>query len=117
MLINRRELLSGLAVASVGAAFNRLYSSQGSASDLRINPDRLRESLEGLSLYGRPAGGTFADGVSRVGFSDADVAGRNYVMQRMRIWSGPTRRPGRKYFWITSWVRPKLEADPFWLAH
>ena len=84
MLINRRELLSGLAVASVGAAFNRLYLSQGSASDLRINPDRLRESLEGLSLYGRPAGGTFADGVSRVGFSDADVAGRNYVMQRMR---------------------------------
>src|SRR5262249_39472052 len=34
--------------------------------------------------YGRPPGGSFADGVSRVAFSDADIAGRNYVMQRMR---------------------------------
>ncbi len=85
MSINRRELLSSLALISVGAAVpGFLYSSEASTSDLRINADRLRESLEGLSLYGRPAGGTFADGVSRVGFSDADVAGRNYVMQRMR---------------------------------
>ena len=85
MWINRRELLSSLAVISVSAALpGSLYSSQESTSDLRINADRLRESLEALSLYGRPAGGTFADGVSRVGFSDADVAGRNYVMQRMR---------------------------------
>jgi beta-ureidopropionase / N-carbamoyl-L-amino-acid hydrolase len=85
MPINRRELLSSLAVIFVSAALpGFLYSSQESTSDLRINADRLRESLEALSLYGRPAGGTFADGVSRVGFSDADVAGRNYVMQRMR---------------------------------
>ena len=85
MWINRRELLSSLAVISVSAALpGSLYSSQESTSDLRINADRLRESLEALSLYGRPAGGTFADGVSRVGFSDAEVAGRNYVMQRMR---------------------------------
>ncbi|HEY7615293.1 MAG TPA: hypothetical protein VH744_00685, partial [Terriglobales bacterium] len=84
MPVNRRELLASLAAVSVSAALPRLSWSQSSTSGLRINADRLRESLEGLSLYGRPAGGTFADGVSRTGFSDADVAGRNYVMQRMR---------------------------------
>jgi N-carbamoyl-L-amino-acid hydrolase len=46
--------------------------------------DRLRARLEQLSLHGRPAGGTFADGVSRVAFSDADVAGRALVMGWMR---------------------------------
>ena len=35
-------------------------------------------------MFGRPAGGTFADGVSRVAYSDADVAGRRYVMDLMR---------------------------------
>jgi N-carbamoyl-L-amino-acid hydrolase len=42
-----------------------------------------RETLENLSVYGRPRGGTFADGVSRVAFSDADLAGRKYAMQLM----------------------------------
>jgi N-carbamoyl-L-amino-acid hydrolase len=51
---------------------------------LRINAARLRQHLEELSVFGRPVGGTFADGVSRVGFSDADVAGRAYVMKVMR---------------------------------
>ena len=35
-------------------------------------------------MFGRPAGGTFADGVSRVAYSEADVAGRKYVMDLMR---------------------------------
>ncbi|HSL24148.1 MAG TPA: Zn-dependent hydrolase [Vicinamibacterales bacterium] len=50
----------------------------------RVNPSRLRSELQGLSVFGRPPGGTFADGVSRVGFSDADVEGRRYVMSLMR---------------------------------
>ena len=50
----------------------------------RINAARLRQHIEELSVFGRPAGGVFADGVSRVGFSDADVAGRAYVIKRMR---------------------------------
>src|SRR5882724_9768807 len=49
----------------------------------RVNPARLRQHLEELSVFGRPAGGTFADGVSRVAYSDADVAGRAYVMKLM----------------------------------
>jgi N-carbamoyl-L-amino-acid hydrolase len=37
-----------------------------------------------LSVFGRPAGGAFADGVSRVAYSDADVDGRRYVMGLMK---------------------------------
>src|SRR5215831_16434332 len=48
-----------------------------------INPGRLRTHLEELSVFGRPSGGTFADGVSRVAYSDADVAGRAYVRKWM----------------------------------
>jgi N-carbamoyl-L-amino-acid hydrolase len=35
-------------------------------------------------MFGRPSGGTFADGVSRVAYSDADVEGRRYVIDLMR---------------------------------
>lgn len=51
---------------------------------LAINGERLRTSLEGLSQFGRPAGGTFANGVSRTAYSDADIAGRAYAMGLMR---------------------------------
>jgi N-carbamoyl-L-amino-acid hydrolase len=53
------------------------------ASTPRVNATRLRERLEGLSVFGRPAGGAFADGVSRVGYSDADVAGRAHVVKML----------------------------------
>ena len=44
----------------------------------------LRARLEALSRFGRPAGGGFAEGVSRIADSDADVAGRAYVLDLMR---------------------------------
>jgi beta-ureidopropionase / N-carbamoyl-L-amino-acid hydrolase len=50
---------------------NRNYTS-GSA--------RLRERLQSLSIYGRPASGNFSDGVSRIAYSDADLAGRKYLL-------------------------------------
>jgi len=53
-------------------------------TEIRVNGNRLRQHLEGLSVFGRPAGGTFADGVSRVAYTDADVAGRKYFMELMR---------------------------------
>jgi len=84
MRITRRELLYGLASASACAKFSTLTFFQKTTTELRINADRLRESLEGLSVYGRPPGGSFADGVSRTGFSDAVVAGRKYAMELMR---------------------------------
>lgn len=78
-MISRRAFLHGVALAGLGAT-----------ADLRAQPRprvdgrRLRERLETLSGFGRPAGGTFADGVSRVAYSDADIAGRDYVMSQMR---------------------------------
>ena len=70
--MNRRHFLGTLALSAFG---------QPAAP--RVNAARLRQHLEELSVFGRPAGGTFADGVSRVAYSDADVAGRAYVMKLM----------------------------------
>jgi N-carbamoyl-L-amino-acid hydrolase len=82
--ITRRELF-GLAAAAFGTpALAGAGSAPTAASGVRIDAARLQHSLEELSLFGRPAGGTFSDGVSRVAYSDADVAGRNFVMDLMR---------------------------------
>jgi N-carbamoyl-L-amino-acid hydrolase len=53
-------------------------------ASLGVNAERLRKRLEDLSRHGRPEGGAFAEGVSRVAYSDADVAGRALVMRWMR---------------------------------
>lgn len=82
MPITRREMLAGLAAANASVLTGRAFS-QGHAA-LRINPQRLQRSLEDLSVFGRPSGGTFADGVSRVAYSDADVAGRKLAMNLIR---------------------------------
>ena len=83
MPLTRRELLSGLAAAASVSAIDRRSWAQDKWA-VRINAGRLQQSLEGLSVYGRPAAGTFADGVSRVAYSDADVAGRKYAIDLMR---------------------------------
>lgn len=71
--MHRRTFLGALAAAPLARA-----------EDVpAINSARLREHLERLSVFGRPAGGTFADGVSRVAYSDADLAGRRYAMDLM----------------------------------
>jgi len=54
------------------------------AAEPRVNAARLRARLEKLSEFGRPTGGTFADGVSRTGYSEPDVAARAWVMDLMR---------------------------------
>lgn len=71
--MKRRNFLGALALAPLARA--------GAAP--RVNAARLRQHLEELSVFGRPAGGSFADGVSRVAYSDFDVAGRRYVMGLM----------------------------------
>jgi N-carbamoyl-L-amino-acid hydrolase len=75
MDLNRRMVLAGSAAVALPAQ---------SAPSLRVDGDRLRAMLEGLSRFGRPEGGSFADGVSRTAYSDADIAGRAYVMGLMR---------------------------------
>src|SRR5579872_7055378 len=71
--MNRRDFVSALALAPLARA----------AVTPRVNAGRLRAHLEELSVFGRPPGGSFADGVSRVAYSDADVAGRHYVRDLM----------------------------------
>jgi hypothetical protein len=72
MLLTRRALLSSIAAATAASRMADLSLAQ-SIPAVRIDAARLQQSLEGLSRYGRPAGGTFADGVSRVAYTDADV--------------------------------------------
>jgi N-carbamoyl-L-amino-acid hydrolase len=84
MPITRREMLSGLIATGAGLTLSDRSAAATPASDLRVDAGRLRESLEALSVHGRPAGGTFADGVSRTAYSDADIAGRRFAMDLMR---------------------------------
>jgi len=51
-----------------------------SATGRPVNAERLRQSLEKLSEFGRNPDG----GVTRLGFSEADMAAREYVMGLMR---------------------------------
>jgi len=85
----RREFLAATAGALAGAG--SAFDPRRSTFDVpqigalpRVDAAALRSRIEALSVHGRPAGGTFASGVSRVAFTDADVAGRNYVMGLMR---------------------------------
>jgi len=85
MGLTRRDFLALAAAAA--APRLRPVDAAGStlpAAPLAVNADRLRADLEGLSLFGRPPGGSFSDGVSRVAYSPADVEGRQFVAGRMR---------------------------------
>ncbi len=76
--MNRREFNSvvagGLAAAIVPPLRGRHQT------DLRVTGDRINEHLKALSEFGKNPQG----GVSRVAYSDADVAGRKVVMDWMR---------------------------------
>src|SRR2546423_12744040 len=89
--LTRRCFSLGAASVAAGCLASRAGAAEWFATaagpqtqTVRVNAERLRAHLERLSEFGRPAGGTFADGVSRTAYSDADVAGRNYVMQLIR---------------------------------
>lgn len=74
--MNRRNFIGALAGAATGSL---------AASALpKIEASTMQAQLEALSVFGRPAGGTFQNGVSRVGYSDEDIAGRKFVMDLMR---------------------------------
>ena len=85
-MISRRECLGGLlALAWQGQSAIRDQSAVRNPSAIpRVDPQTLRQRIETLSTYGRRPGGTFADGVSRTAYSDADVEGRRYVMGLMK---------------------------------
>ncbi len=83
-MLTRRELICTLAVAGAGSMLAESSLAQSGGGGPQVDADRLRQSLEDLSVYGRPPGGTFTDGVSRVAYSDADVAGRKFALDLMR---------------------------------
>lgn len=58
--------------------------SQAAASGPVIDPARLRRRLEVLSTHGRPPGGSFASGVTRVAYSVPDLTARAWLIQEIR---------------------------------
>ncbi len=80
---SRRAFLTNVATAALGpVVLGRGAFAQNPSA--RVDGLALRQRIEALSVFGRPSGGTFADGVSRVAYTDADVAGRRYTMDLMR---------------------------------
>jgi beta-ureidopropionase / N-carbamoyl-L-amino-acid hydrolase len=81
--LSRRVFLTNVATAAMGPV---VLGHRALAQNLpaRVDATALRRRIEALSMFGRPSGGTFADGVSRVAYSDADVAGRRYTIDLMR---------------------------------
>ena len=69
-MITRRSFLNSLAAAASLGSVGRIA---------RLGAEPLHANAETL-----PAGGTFADGVSRVAYSDADVQGRAFVIGLMQ---------------------------------
>jgi N-carbamoyl-L-amino-acid hydrolase len=59
-------------------------ASLAQAPGWHVNQARLRGTLEKLSEFGRPAGAGFEGGVTRLGFSEEDLAAREYVIGLMR---------------------------------
>ena len=80
---SRRAFLTTLGtVAAAPVILGRRAFAQNPPA--RVDATALRQRIDALSMFGRPPGGTFADGVSRVAYSDADLAGRRYVIDLMR---------------------------------
>ena len=80
---SRRAFLTGLGAAVVGP----VIVGRGAVAQnppVRVDATALGQRIDALSKFGRPSGGTFADGVSRVAYSEADLAGRRYVIDLMR---------------------------------
>jgi beta-ureidopropionase / N-carbamoyl-L-amino-acid hydrolase len=132
-MLDRRRFLTLSAGASAGALLwpprvtelaaegfaTPLGPGPGSAPEPALTPatrvwvdaDRLRARLERLSEFGRPEGGTFADGVSRVAYSDADVAARQWLMNEMRA-AGLTPRIDAAGNIFGRWTHPQAAAGP-----
>jgi N-carbamoyl-L-amino-acid hydrolase len=83
-MLSRRSFIGGLGglVGLGGAAGTARGLTRGQTTP-RVDAAALRQRIDALSVFGRPSGGSFGDGVSRVAYSEADLAGRDYVMSLM----------------------------------
>src|SRR5712692_12011845 len=70
----------GLAAALAQSLERGPEQAPGASPGRHVNQQRLQQSLEKLSEFGRNPEG----GVSRLAFSEADLAAREYVMGMMR---------------------------------
>jgi beta-ureidopropionase / N-carbamoyl-L-amino-acid hydrolase len=82
-MLTRRDFLAAAAATALPRA--RPRSSFAGQPRPAIDAARLRARLERLSLFGRPADGTFESGVSRVAYSDADVAARAWLLEEISV--------------------------------
>jgi hypothetical protein len=65
---SRRAFLTNVATAALGpVVLGRGAFAQNPPA--RVDALALRQRIEALSVFGRPSGGTFADGVGRVAYS------------------------------------------------
>src|SRR5687767_11220189 len=85
-MLTRRDFLALTAAALPCATGlqSRRVSAQIARDRPMVNGARLRARLERLSAFGRPAGAGFDAGVSRVAYSDADVAARTWLLDELR---------------------------------
>lgn len=85
-MITRRAFLQTAAAVALPTAGSRLHPPQTHRPDLPppIDAARVRARIERLSTFGRPAGGTFASGVSRVAYSQADVDARAWLLGEIK---------------------------------
>jgi N-carbamoyl-L-amino-acid hydrolase len=81
-MLTRRAFLTSAATAAFALPI-RSFAAPAVRGPV-IDANRLRTRLERLSLFGRPAGGTFASGVSRVAYSDADLAARAWLIDEIK---------------------------------
>jgi beta-ureidopropionase / N-carbamoyl-L-amino-acid hydrolase len=80
-VLRGRKIYSVLAFALVvWLAPAAAQENKSAGAGQHVNPQRLRETLEKLSEFGRKPDG----GVTRLGFSEADMAAREYAMGLMR---------------------------------
>lgn len=70
--------------AATAVAAKPAFARRASQNAPSIDAARLRNRLERLSYHGRAPGGTFADGVSRVAYSTADLTARAWIIDEIK---------------------------------
>jgi N-carbamoyl-L-amino-acid hydrolase len=77
-------MLSRRAFLAAATAVALPHPLRAQPAPATIDANRLRARLERLSTFGRPAGAAFEAGVTRVAYSDADVAARTWLIEEIR---------------------------------
>ncbi len=80
-MLTRRTFLS---LAGASALARPAYAFRSTQTVPVVDAARLRNRLERLSYHGRPPGGTFADGVSRVAYSVPDLTARAWIIDEIK---------------------------------